>query len=249
MVDSNHKLTGPEKENASEAADVSHFYKLLFASKRDVIQDDGTETKIIVPASLHPLFAPVLSANKNSKATRLLQEAVEAMSAALAQNTDRYASAANLFPNMFDQPMTAAIRLGQWEWKHTVLNVDGIKTNFALHHLAPPNTNSTVYKQRQQGEIKLVQQEQVGEDKSRFSTKTTDLYHHGRMGTVPEMHTLIGTFFAIMCVIIVCNPAHPPLVWQELAKFDQVMRSPEGRQWSERHHDAREVLFNVIQEL
>ena len=52
-----------------------------------------------------------------------------------------------------------------------------------------------------------------------------------------------------MCVIIVYNPAHPPLIWQELAKFDLVMRSPEGRQWSERHHDAREVLFNVIQEL
>ena len=148
MVDSNHKLTGPEKEIASEAADVSHFYKLLFTSKPNVIQDDGTETKIIVPATLHPLFAPVLYANKNSKATKLLQEAVEAMSAAaLAQDTDRYASAANLLPNMFDQPMTApAIRLGPWEWKHNVLNVDGIITNFALHHLAPPNTNSTVYK-------------------------------------------------------------------------------------------------------
>ena len=42
MVDSNHKLTGPEKGKASDAANVSHFYKLLFASKRDVIQDDGT---------------------------------------------------------------------------------------------------------------------------------------------------------------------------------------------------------------
>ena len=136
----------------------------------------GVET----PATLHPRFAPVLSANINSKATKLLQEAVEAMSATLAQDTDRYASTANLFPsNMFDQPMTAAIRLGQWDWKHTILNVDGIKTNFALHHLAPPNTNSTVYQQHQQGEIKLVQQEQVEEDKSRFSTKTTDLYHHG----------------------------------------------------------------------
>ena len=50
-----------------------------------------------------------------------------------------------------------------------------------------------------------------------------------------------------MCVIIIYNPARLPLVWQELGKFDQVMRSPEGRQWSERHHDAREVLFNVIQ--
>ena len=63
MVDLNPKLTGPEKENASEAADVSHFYKLLFASKRDVIQDDGTDTKIIVPANLHPLFTPVLTAD------------------------------------------------------------------------------------------------------------------------------------------------------------------------------------------
>ena len=173
------------------------------------------------------------------------------MSAALAQDTDHYASAANLFStNMFDQPMTAAIRLGQWEWKHTVLNVDGIKeTNFALHHVAPPNTNSTVYKQCQQGEIELVQQEQVEEDKSRFSTKTTDLYHHGQMGTVPEMHTLIGNCFAIMCVIIVYNPAHQLLVWLEFTKFDQVMRSPKGRQWSKRHHDAREVLFNVIHEL
>jgi hypothetical protein len=70
-------LTGTERERASEAADATRFYQLLFASAVDIIQEDGTTASIIMPAKIHPLFSPVLAANKNSKATRAMQDAVE----------------------------------------------------------------------------------------------------------------------------------------------------------------------------
>ena len=121
---------------------------------------------MIIPAKINNLFTPVLTANKNSKATKAMQEAVEVMAATLGRDNDKFASAANLHPKMFDQPLTAAIRSGQWKYMHTVLNPEGIKNNFGIHHLAPPRTMSATYKIRQQGETKLIQQEQVEEDTS-----------------------------------------------------------------------------------
>ncbi|KAI2498467.1 hypothetical protein MHU86_16051 [Fragilaria crotonensis] len=83
-----------------------------------------------------------------------MQEAVESMAAELSLQDGCFASSSNLVPKMFDQPLTAAIRTGQWENQHTVLNPDGIKTNFGLHHLAPPRTNSATYITRQQAELR-----------------------------------------------------------------------------------------------
>ena len=41
-----------------------------------------------------------------------------------------------------------------------------------------------------------------------------------------------------------------PVLWTEIAKFDQhLLRTPEGRQWCELHQNVQEVLFNVVQDL
>ena len=145
-------------------------------------------------AAINPLFAPVLSANKNSKATKAMQDAIESMSAALAHDDDRFASAANLYSRLFDQPLSAALRTGQWEQNHTVLNPDGVKSNLGIHHLAPPRTMSASYRTRQQGAILLVQQEQVEEDSSRIQAKATEPYYNGRMGSPADINKMIGFF-------------------------------------------------------
>ena len=107
---SSKTLTGTKREKASEAADAERFYGILFGSLRDTVDEDGLfPTKSFVKATIHPLFLPVLAANKNSKATKAMQEAVESMAAELSMHNDRYASASNIFPRMFDQPLTAAL--------------------------------------------------------------------------------------------------------------------------------------------
>ena len=80
--------------------------------------------------------------------------------------------------------------MGTHAHMHTVLHPEGIKVNFGLHHLAPPRTMSAIYKSRQEGEILLIQQEQVEEDKSRVTAKTTELYYMGRMGSLFEINEL-----------------------------------------------------------
>ena len=50
-------------------------------------------------------------------------------------------------------------------------------------------------------------------------------------------------------VIIIYEPANPPILWNEIAKFERILRSPEGRQWCELHRYVKEVLFNVLQDI
>ncbi|KAI2510870.1 hypothetical protein MHU86_3491 [Fragilaria crotonensis] len=250
ISDSSSKtLTGTERDKVSEAEDSKRFYSILFGAVHYTIEEDGTHTPMFVQATIHPLFAPVLTANKNSKATKAMQEAVESMAAELSLQDNCFASSSNLVPRMFDQPLTAAIRMGQWESQHTVLNPEGVKTNFGLHHLAPPRTNSATYITRQQGELQLTQQEQVEEDQSRYNAKTTDLYHFGYMGTLSEIHEMVGNFFGLMCVIIEFNAERPPLIWAEIAKFMKILRTNDGRRFAARHRNIKEVMFNVSQEI
>ncbi|KAI2511824.1 hypothetical protein MHU86_2556 [Fragilaria crotonensis] len=246
---SSKTLTGTERDKASEAEDAKRFYSILFGSVHQTIQEDGTYIPTFAQATIHPLFMPVLTANKNSKATRAMQEAVESMAAELSLQDGCFASSSNLVPKMFDQPLTAALRTGQWENQHTVLNPDGIKTNFGLHHLAPPRTNSATYITRQQGELQLTQQEQVEEDQSRYNAKATDLYHFGYMGTIFEIQEMVGNLFGLMCTIIEFNEANPPLIWTEVAKFMKILRTNDGRRFAARHRNIPEVMFNVGQEI
>ena len=243
-------MTGTEREQAREAADVKAFYEILFATITEATDTNGTPTKLFIKATLNPSFEEVLRANKNSKATKLLQSTVESTAGEIeATHDNRFASACNLIPNVFDQPMTAALRTGQWEYQHTVLHPEGITTHFGLHHIASPRTRSAVYKTRIEGATKIIQQEQVDEDKSKTAAKTTDLYHYGRMGNINDLHELIGNFYCLMHAMVEVNPNDYPAIWLEITYFDKILRSTEGRKWFELHYHVKELLFNVVQEI
>jgi hypothetical protein len=243
-------MTGTEREQAKEATDVKAFYEILFATITEQIDNQGTTHKLFHKATLNPGFEEVLQANKNSKATKLLQSAVESTASEIeATHDNRFASACNLIPNVFDPPMTAAIRTGQWEYQHTVLHPEGIATHFGLHHIASPRTQSAIYKTRIEGATKIIQQEQVDEDKTKTAAKATDLYHYGRMGNINDLHELIGNFYCLMHTIITVDPTAYPAIWLKITLFDKILRSTEGRKWFELHYHVKELLFNVVQEI
>ena len=252
ITDSSAKgsLTSSERERASEATEVQAFYEILFASCQDRIADDGTNYQVFVKANLNPQFTKgVLKAVKNSKATKTFQTIMESTLTTMTVSSDRFAAQSNVIPNMYDLPLTAALRTGNWEHQHTVLHPEGIKTHFGLHHLAPPRTWSAAYITRQEGATMLIQQEQVEEDKSKLAAKTSELYHQGLMGNIGELNEAIGNFFALMHAIVVVQDESPPTIWQEIVLFDKILRSPEGKQWAKHHRNLKEVFFNVFQDI
>ena len=154
--------------------------------------NQGTIHKSFHKATLNPGFE---EANKTQKATKLLQSAVESTASEIeATHDNRFASACNLIPNVFDPPMTAAIRTGQWEYQHTVLHPEGIATHFGLHHIASTLTRSAIYKTRIEGASKIIPHSQVYKYNTTTAAKVTDLYHSVRMGNLNHFHELIHYF-------------------------------------------------------
>ena len=246
---SSKTMTSTEREHASEAKGNQDFYEILFASIVETPNDDETTTKTFKKAVLDNVFIQVLKANKNSKATKLLQTAIEAVASEMNFRDNRFASASDSKAELFDQPLTAAIRTATWAHQHTVLHPEGIKTHFAFHHLAPARMWTAEYKTRMEGAIKVIQQEQV-EASSRTSAKATELYHFGKMGGISDINThTYGNFYCLMNTIIVMDAANRPTVWTEIVEFDKVMRTTEGRRWFELHCNAKELMFNVFQEI
>ena len=76
---SSKTMTSTEREHESEAKENQAFYEILFASIVETTNDDGTTTRMFKKAVLDSVFIQVLKANKNSKATKLLQAAIEAV--------------------------------------------------------------------------------------------------------------------------------------------------------------------------
>ena len=70
------------------------------------------------------------------------------------------------------------------------------------------------------------------------------------MHSINDINGMIGNFYCLLHMMIkVNNPDNPPNVWTEIATFDLVMRSSEGRKRFEQHRSVRELLFNVIQDI
>ena len=252
LVDSSVKssLSSAKRKRVAEAKDSAVFYQIMFASVTEALQEDGSTQKVLTKAVLNPLFeSGVLQAIKNSKATRTFQSILETTAAEMTVSSNRFAASSHFVPWLFDQPMTAALRASMWEHRHTVLHPEGIKTHFGLHHLAPPRTWTAAYKSRLEGAVKLIQQEQVEEDKSKCATKVTEIYQMGRMGTLADLNETIGNFYALMHCIIMVNPDFPPLIWTEIEKFDKILRTDVGRDWADLHRNIKEVLFNVLQDI
>lgn len=161
---------------------------------------------------------------------------VEETSAALSTQDTRFKAACNLIPRMFDQPMVAALRSGTWAHQPTVFHPDGIKIYFGLHHLASPRTWSILYKARMEGEMMLIRQEQVEEDKSKLQAKTTNLYHIGKMGSLlADLNERIGNFFGLLNAIATFDADAPPAIWLEILAFEKILRTLEGCQWFNLH--------------
>jgi hypothetical protein len=108
--DSTNKYqTSADREREKDADEVARQYSLLFASTIDIVQDDGTTVSSILPATINPIFKQVLYATKNSKTTRLMKEAADAVTAELNQSNDKFASAATFNSSYIDQPLVAAL--------------------------------------------------------------------------------------------------------------------------------------------
>jgi hypothetical protein len=74
-------MTSAEHEHESEAKENQAFFEIRFANIVETTNNDGTQTKTFKKAVLDSIFIQVLKANKNSKATKLLQATIGAVAA------------------------------------------------------------------------------------------------------------------------------------------------------------------------
>ena len=113
-------------------------------------------------------------------------------------------------------------------------------------HLRAHGQQTTSYRTRLEGKIRIIQQEQVEEASSRTAAKTTDLYHLvGRLNTLSEINEMIANFYITMHTMIEVDEANPPATWTEIVEFVRVLRSTEACSWFEAHRSLKEAHFNV----
>ena len=93
---SSKTMTNTERQHANDVKDNIAFYEIMFGSIILKTDEDENKTPQFKKATLDPCFIQVLKANKNTKATRLMQAAIEAMAAEMNYRDNRFAATSNL---------------------------------------------------------------------------------------------------------------------------------------------------------
>jgi hypothetical protein len=125
-------MTSTKREHAKEAKENQHFHKILFASTIEKPNEDGNTVKQFKKAIIEPMFIQVLQANKNSRATRLMQSAIESMAAEMNFRKNRFASASSL-------ELNCLINLSQ---QHYVRPDGNVSTRSSTQKVSKPTSDS-----------------------------------------------------------------------------------------------------------
>ena len=242
--------TSKEREQKSEAAEVTIRYQLLFASIRHVTDvTDGTVTREVQYPALTPIFKSILEAPKTNKAVAIMQEQMQRHCSQASRSDHRLASGCTLHPTMFDSVLVTTLRRASIAVEPPAIDPDGIVDKLGLYHLAGPRTESVLYKGRLAGSRQLLRQEIAEEDSTKLARKATELYRGGYMETGAHIHSMLANFWNLGTFMIADFLENPPALWLALAEFDNLMRSPEGRRWLAMHRALPHVCHSIAMDL
>jgi hypothetical protein len=79
--------------------------------------------------------------------------------------------------------------------------------------------------------------------KVRSTARLQDLYYHqGKMDSATHITTMIANFW-VFCVFAIQNfVLEPPLIWKGFQEFIIELKSPQGKNWTNKHASCKHVF-------
>lgn len=254
LVDAFIQATGKsrsttDKEKDQDKEESIAFYRLLFG--RTVTTVDlisNTSTTEFIPADLQKKFTDILGTSKGSRAAGKLQQMMTDFQMSIASSDKAIDIDCNFNTAVFDAFFATQIQQCRFATKSIVINEDAPATEIGIHHFGPVNQQSHEYKEVQRGNLKILHQEQVGEDKSKISNRRTSLFTNIDLDSFSSIVKMLSTFIGFVRMVTVYDEKNPPDMIDGLLNGLRALRSEEAQVFERNHCKSPGICFNVAQD-
>ena len=219
----------PETTEKDKVQDkVLHRFQIAFASVETVEGD-----KIVSLATMKPGFVEVIKSTNLLVAKSLWKDILaETIEAAKSSDNRLDGGATIQATDLSDSVFVACLREFKFLRKSltTESAMNDAKTSISILVFADPLKEAKAYTDRMVNEQLLSCQEAVGEEKSKMTRKTTELYIGGALFHVDNVKTLLCNF-RLFCLALT-NDFERSELWKILGKLEDNLHKL-GREWSE----------------
>jgi hypothetical protein len=191
------------RETTKAIQDAVARYQLMFVHLTSTPGHNNIDLQIITvnfPA-IGKVSKEIRNTTKVSKVVHMTQEQFTYHLAQHSTSKDFNDTSMKDEAKALHAPTVTALKRAHWADRPLSIEQNYIKDKLGIYHFAPPHTGSYAYKQCVADRCKIFQQEIVGGDKSRISTKAHNLDHAGKMDSNTDLHSTIANFSAIATFI------------------------------------------------
>ena len=246
-----HTTTSTERDQLKEAEEVEHRYMLIFGrikNSTDPLDSSKTIDHVVYP-KLTAQFRDVLNTAKASKANTLFQDHIMNHVKSMAVGQLLLDTSHDLPSSLIDPVFSTCIRTASWAVDPPVLEPESVKDKLGIYHFATPRLNTVTYQARTAAGRTTMRQEKVGEEKSKISKKTSDLYCNGHMDNADYIITMIANLWVFCTFAIEDFATDPPAIWTGFSEFIQRLKSQQGKNWTNKHAHVSHVYYHMVSDL
>jgi hypothetical protein len=150
---------------------------------------------------------------------------------------------------MIDSVFSTCVRMASWALDPPVMEPESVKDKLGIYHFASPRIDTVTYQERTAAGRITLRQEQAGEDKSKVNRKASDLYCQGKMESADHVITMLANFWVFCTFAIEDFTTNPPAIWQGINDYILRLKSPQGKNWTNKHANCQHVFYHMVGDL
>jgi hypothetical protein len=220
----------------------------MFGQTVEVVDPSDPPSKLpsIKLAKLTPVFLQVPQASKITAAVQFFQDGIEHTVKGLSASDNFLDSMYDVPVGMFDGVFIQCLQNFCWAKDPFNMDKECVRDRLGIPHFAAPRQDTVQYKERVAAGRTIHRQEQVGEGKSRLSSKLSELYRFGRMHNAASIHVMLANFWRFGVLAIQDFATSPPDIWITLKEFLIALNTPQGKYWTGFHVAVPHVFYHMV---
>jgi hypothetical protein len=225
----NSKLTGAERERKISQKDVIEQWRIMTATV--------TDANVIEPGTLSKVFKEILlRQNKSLAVETYRKEYSDFLSTKRAQHPNNFVyRQATHIEEVVTHVFVTALQTFRWMGRGWIDAGAHIKTELCVAHFFPNPVKSAVFTDYVHAGQRVLQQEAIGEDKSKSDAKQSDLFYHGRISSLSDLISTICNLIVTFDFMLADMDSKPPFFLKPIRGLLDAIQGDSGRDWLNKH--------------
>jgi hypothetical protein len=239
----NSKLTGAERERKGSQKDVLLQWSIFLAS----VSADN----VIEPAVLSSEFKEILLRHNRSLAVETYRkEYADFLSSKRSQHPNNFVyRQATHIEEVVTHVFVSALQTFRWMGRGWIDAGGHIKTELCIAHFFPNPVKSAAFTDYVHAGQRVLQQEAIGEDKSKTDAKQSELFYQGRISSLSDLISTICNLIVTFDFMLADMDSKPPFFLKPIRALLDAIQGDAGNDWLNKHSEVTHLFVALASEV